>query len=125
MLSKSKKATIPSEIVQRYDDLSSDEQMAVHKGRPGSSSRNAVITKPRKPKSRLKHLAPITPRTWSTCTNLVVPTKRPPLVLNCILGLAAVKTWEQILNKEFEIKRSKVNVGGSSDVRRKGKKKML
>ncbi|GKE03321.1 retrovirus-related pol polyprotein from transposon TNT 1-94 [Tanacetum coccineum] len=115
---KAKKATIPSEIVQWYDDLSSNEQMTVYKGRPGSSSKNAAITKSEKPKPRSKHLAP---RTGSTCTTLVVPTKRPP----CVLGLAAVTTWQQILNKEFGIKRSKEDVGGSSNVRRKGKRKML
>ncbi|GJV93577.1 hypothetical protein Tco_1541390 [Tanacetum coccineum] len=178
---KQKKATIPSEILQWYDDLSSDEQMTVYKGRPGSSSRNAAITKPKKPKSRSKHLAPTThrtrskhlvaitkpeipksrskhlapttprigskhlaaitklekpksrskhlapttPRIGSTCTTLVVPTKSPPQVTNCALGLAAVKTWQQILNKEFRIKKAKEDVGGSSDVRRKGKRKML
>ncbi|GKA52083.1 hypothetical protein Tco_0745279 [Tanacetum coccineum] len=73
------------EIVQWYDDLSSDEVRTVYK----------------------------------------VQTKRPPLVKNSVLGLAAVTTWQQILNKEFEIKRSKENVGGSSNVRRKGKRKML
>ncbi|GKA23605.1 ribonuclease H-like domain-containing protein [Tanacetum coccineum] len=97
-----------------------DEQRTIYKGRPGSSSRNAAITKSEKPKSRLKHLAPTTPKTGSTCTTLVVPTKRPPPVTNCVLGLAAVTTWQQILNKEFGIKRSKEDVGGSSDVRRKG-----
>ncbi|GJX40632.1 hypothetical protein Tco_0255622 [Tanacetum coccineum] len=61
----------------------------------------------------------------STCTTLFVPTKRPPLVTNCVLGIVAVTTRQQILNKEFGIKRSKEDVGGSSDVRRKGKRKML
>nr|GEX15878.1 zinc finger, CCHC-type [Tanacetum cinerariifolium] len=32
----------------------------------------------------------------------------------------AVKTWQQILNKEFGINKSKEDVGGSSDVRREG-----
>ncbi|GJW72024.1 hypothetical protein Tco_0128941 [Tanacetum coccineum] len=120
---KAKKAIISSEIAQWYDDLSSDEQRTVYKGRPGSSSRNATITKHDKPKSRSKHLAPTKPRTWSTCTTLVVPTKMSPLVINCILGLVAVTTWQQILNKEFGIKRSKEDAGGSSNVRRKGKGK--
>ncbi|GJW84016.1 hypothetical protein Tco_0157161 [Tanacetum coccineum] len=39
--------------------------------------------------------------------------------------LAAVTTWQQILNKEFGMKRSKENVRGSSNVRMKGKRKML
>ncbi|GKA21294.1 hypothetical protein Tco_0701283 [Tanacetum coccineum] len=94
-------------IVQWYDDLSSDEQRTVYKGRVGSSSRNAAITKLDKPKSNLKHLAPTIPRTWSTYTTLIVPTKRPPLVTNCVLGLVAVTTWQQIMNREFGIKRSK------------------
>ncbi|GJZ01263.1 hypothetical protein Tco_0519224 [Tanacetum coccineum] len=98
---KAKKATIPSEIVQWYDDLSSDEQRTVYKGRLGSSSKNAAITKLRKLKSR------------------------PPPVTNCILGLAVVTTWQQILNKEFGIKRSKEDVRGSLYVRRKGKRKMM
>ncbi|GJZ27549.1 hypothetical protein Tco_0571802 [Tanacetum coccineum] len=68
---KAKKDSILSEIIQWYDDLSSDEQRTIYK------------------------------------------------------GVEAVKTWQQILNKEFEIKRFKENVGGSSDVRRKGNKKML
>ncbi|GJV42949.1 hypothetical protein Tco_1427485 [Tanacetum coccineum] len=37
----------------------------------------------------------------------------------------SVTTWQQILNKEFGMKRSKENVGGSSNVRMKGKRKML
>ncbi|GKB50795.1 hypothetical protein Tco_0901548 [Tanacetum coccineum] len=36
----------------------------------------------------------------------------------------AVTTWQQILNKEFGMKSSKENVGGSSNVRMKGKRKM-
>ncbi|GKA11035.1 hypothetical protein Tco_0690468 [Tanacetum coccineum] len=82
---KAKKTTIPSEIVQWYDDLSLDEVRTVYK----------------------------------------VQTKRPPPVTNSVLGLAAVTTWQQILNKEFRMKRSKENVGGSSNVRMKGKRKML
>ncbi|GJV34027.1 hypothetical protein Tco_1394427, partial [Tanacetum coccineum] len=97
-----------------------DEHMTVYKGRPRSSSRNAAITKPKKSKSRSKHLAPTTPRTGSTSTTLLVLIKRPPPVMNCALGLAAVKTWQQILNRKFEIKKAKGDVGGSSDVRRKG-----
>ncbi|GJV15496.1 hypothetical protein Tco_1360819 [Tanacetum coccineum] len=97
----------------------------VNKGRAGSSSKNAVITKPDKPKSSSKHFAPTIPRTGSTCTTLVVPTKRPPPVTNCVLCLVAVTTWQQILNKEFRIKISKEDVGGSLDVRRKGKRKMM
>ncbi|GJT18931.1 hypothetical protein Tco_0877637 [Tanacetum coccineum] len=107
---KAKKTTIPSEIVQWYDDLSSDEVRTVYKGRRGSSFSNAAITKPKKPKSRSKHLAPTTPRTGSTCTTVVVQTKRPPPVTNSVLGLAAVTTWQQILNKEFGMKSSKENV---------------
>ncbi|GJR02191.1 hypothetical protein Tco_0525175 [Tanacetum coccineum] len=105
------------------------------KGRPRSSFKNAAIcatlvvpTKRSKhlvPKSRSKCLAPTTPRTWSTCTTVIFLIKWPPLVTNYALGLAAVKTWQQILNKEFGIKKAKENVGGSSDVRRKGKRKML
>ncbi|GJV38663.1 hypothetical protein Tco_1411140 [Tanacetum coccineum] len=72
---KAKKATIPSDNVQWYDDLSLDEQRIVYKGRRGSSFRNAAIKKPEKPKSKSKHLAPTTPRTWSTYTTLVIPTK--------------------------------------------------
>ncbi|GKD73068.1 hypothetical protein Tco_1331350 [Tanacetum coccineum] len=102
-----------------------DEERTVYKGTRGSSFRNAAIIKQKKPKSRSKHLAPTTPRTGSTCTTFVVQTKRPPPVMNSILGLAAVTTWQQILNKKFRIKRSKENVGGSSNVRRKGKRKML
>ncbi|GJR26869.1 hypothetical protein Tco_1103101 [Tanacetum coccineum] len=52
-------------------------------------------------------------------------TKRPPPVTSSVLGLAAVTTWQQILNKEFGMKSSKENVGGSSNVRMKGKRKML
>ncbi|GKB38520.1 hypothetical protein Tco_0883462, partial [Tanacetum coccineum] len=62
-------------------------------GRLGSSFRNAAITKPGKPKSRSKHLAPTT-RTGSTWTTLVVPTKMPHPVMNCVLGLAVVTTWQ-------------------------------
>ncbi|GKB06715.1 hypothetical protein Tco_0834948 [Tanacetum coccineum] len=77
------------------------EHRTVCKGRPGSSSRNAAITKPKKPKSRSKDLAPTIPRTGSTSTTLLVLTKRPPPMMNYALGLAAVKTWQQILNMEF------------------------
>ncbi|GJZ93837.1 hypothetical protein Tco_0666040 [Tanacetum coccineum] len=89
----SKKPTIPSAIVQWYDDLCSDDHMTIYKG--------------------------------STCTTLVVPTKKPPLVTNCVLGLAVVTTWQRILNKQFGIICSKEDVGGSSNVRSKGKRKML
>nr|GEW88428.1 hypothetical protein [Tanacetum cinerariifolium] len=119
------KMVMKREIVHWYDDLSSDEVRTVYKDRRGSSFRNAAITKPKKPKSRSKHLAPRTPRTGSTCTTVVVQTKRPPPVTNSILGLAAVTTWQQILNKEFGMKISKENVRGSSNVRMKGKRKML
>ncbi|GJY20922.1 hypothetical protein Tco_0393488 [Tanacetum coccineum] len=84
--------------------------------RRGSSFRNAAITKPEKTKSRSKHLAPTT-RTGSICTTLVVPNKRPPPVMNCVLGLAVVTTWQQILNNEFGIISSEQDVGGSSNVR--------
>ncbi|GJS15717.1 hypothetical protein Tco_0410189 [Tanacetum coccineum] len=97
---EAKKATISSEIIQWYNDLCLDDQRTIYKGRRGSSFRNATITQPEKPKSRSKHFAPTT-RTGSTYTTLVVPTKRPPPVTNCVLGLAAVTTWQRILNKEF------------------------
>ncbi|GJS49490.1 hypothetical protein Tco_0599611 [Tanacetum coccineum] len=111
-------------VLKWYDDLSSDDQMTIYKGRQGSSFKNAAITKPENPKSRPKHLVPTT-RTWSTCTTLVVPTKRPPPVTNCVLGLAAVITWQRILNKEFVIISLKEDVGRSSNVRSKGKRKMM
>ncbi|GJV99351.1 hypothetical protein Tco_1554603 [Tanacetum coccineum] len=112
-------------VLKWYDDLCLDEQRTVYNGRAGSSSRNATTTKREKPKSSSKHLAPTTPRTGSTSTTLFVPIKRPPPVTNYALGLAAVKTWQQIPNKKFGIKKAKEDVGGSSDVRRKGKRKML
>ncbi|GKC05097.1 hypothetical protein Tco_0996707 [Tanacetum coccineum] len=98
-------------LLKWYDDLSSDEQRTVYKGRLETSSRNTSITKPEKPKSRSKHLAPTTPRIGSTSTTLLVPAKRSPPVMNCALGLIAVKTWQQILNKEFRIKKDKEDVG--------------
>ncbi|GKA92928.1 hypothetical protein Tco_0814853, partial [Tanacetum coccineum] len=127
------------------DTFSSDstlEQKKASKGKPGSRSTQAEkksfdgkqgsssakakkATIPLEIVQWSKHLAPTTPRTGSTCITLVVPTKRQPPVTNCVLGLAAVTTWQQILNKEFRIKKAKENVGGSSDVRRKGKRKML
>nr|GEW49491.1 hypothetical protein [Tanacetum cinerariifolium] len=115
---KAKKSTILSEIVQWYDDLCLDDQRTIYKGRRGSSFRNEAITKPEKPKSGSKHLAPTT-RTWLTCTTLVVPTKRPPPVTNCVVGLAAVTTWQRIQNKEFGIISLKEAVGGSLNVRSK------
>ncbi|GKE65167.1 hypothetical protein Tco_1519328, partial [Tanacetum coccineum] len=48
-----------------------------------------------------------------------VQTKRPPPVMNSILGLAAFTTWQQILNKEFGLKSSKENIRGSSNVKMK------
>nr|GEY71774.1 hypothetical protein [Tanacetum cinerariifolium] len=119
-----KKPTISSEIIQWYDDLCSDDQRTIYKGRRGSSFRNTTITKLEKPKSRSKHLAPTT-RTGSTFTTLVVPTKMPPPVTNYVLGLATVTTWQRISNKEFGIISLKEDVGGSSNVRSKGKRKML
>ncbi|GKF95022.1 hypothetical protein Tco_0284722, partial [Tanacetum coccineum] len=56
---------------------------------------------------------------------LLVPTKRPPPIRNCILGLSAVRTWALILNKEFGIRKPKEDVGASADVARKGKRKMV
>ncbi|GJR98022.1 hypothetical protein Tco_0270196 [Tanacetum coccineum] len=94
------------------------------KGKPWSSSTSAATTKLENPKSRSrskhllvekisssKHLAPRTPKIGSTSTTLHVPTKRPPPVRNYALGLATVKTWQQILNKEFKIKKAKKDVG--------------
>ncbi|GJY41986.1 hypothetical protein Tco_0429256 [Tanacetum coccineum] len=57
-------------------------------------------------------------------STLLVPTKRPPQIRNCILGLSAVKTWALIVNKEFEIRKPE-DVRSSADVARKGKKKMV
>nr|GEY09638.1 hypothetical protein [Tanacetum cinerariifolium] len=119
--SKSKLGSRSTEAKKTFND----KQRTVYKGRPGSSSRNAAIIKYEKPKSRSKHLVPTTPGTGSTCTTLVVQTKRPPPVANYVLGLVAVTTWQQIMNKEFKIRRSKEDVGGSSYVRRKGKRNIL
>ncbi|GKE36801.1 hypothetical protein Tco_1460206 [Tanacetum coccineum] len=117
--------TCSSDSTWEQKKASKDEVRIVYKGRRGSSFSNAAITKPKKPKSRSKHLAPTTPRTGSTCTTVIVQTKRLPPVTNSVLGLAAVTTWQQILNKEFGMKSSKENVEGSSNVRMKGKRKML
>ncbi|GJV23086.1 hypothetical protein Tco_1375781 [Tanacetum coccineum] len=124
-LKSSSKDTCSFDSTWEQKKASKDEQRTIYKGRPGSSTGNAAIIKLDKPKSRLKHLAPTTPRTGSTCTTLIVPTKMPPPVTNFFLGLVVVTTWQQILNKEFGIKRSKEDVDRSSDVRRKGERKML
>ncbi|GJS79267.1 hypothetical protein Tco_0729148 [Tanacetum coccineum] len=63
LLIKSSDDTLKSSSEDTYD------QRTIYKGRRGSSFRNATITKPEKPKSRSKHLAP-TPRTGSACTTL-------------------------------------------------------
>ncbi|GJZ44843.1 hypothetical protein Tco_0592439 [Tanacetum coccineum] len=52
---------------------------------------------------------------------LLVLTKRPPLIRNCILGLLAVRNWGLILNKEFGIRKPKEDVESSTDVAGKGK----
>ncbi|GKB07544.1 hypothetical protein Tco_0835828 [Tanacetum coccineum] len=93
-LKSSSEDTCSSDSTCEHKKASKDEQRTVYKGRPGLSSRNAAITKAEKPKSRSKHLAPTTPRIGSTSTTLLVPTKRPPLVTNCALGFASVKTWQ-------------------------------
>ncbi|GKB34919.1 hypothetical protein Tco_0879861, partial [Tanacetum coccineum] len=55
----------------------------------------------------------------------VVEAKNPPPVRNCILGLASVKTWQQIMQKEFGIKKGNGDVGATKDATRKGKSKMV
>ncbi|GJW59077.1 hypothetical protein Tco_0105808 [Tanacetum coccineum] len=56
---------------------------------------------------------------------LLVSTKRPPPIRNCILGLSVVRNWGLILNKEFGIRKPKEDVGSSADVAKKGKRKMV
>ncbi|GKC56573.1 hypothetical protein Tco_1084171 [Tanacetum coccineum] len=58
-------------------------------------------------------------------STLLVPTKRPPQIRNCILGFSAMKTWALIVNKEFGIRKPKEDAGVSADVARKGKRKMV
>ncbi|GKB53665.1 hypothetical protein Tco_0904418 [Tanacetum coccineum] len=72
-----------------------------------------------------KHKLQVQERETSAINRAFFQTKRPPSVTNSVLGLATVTTWKQILNKEFGMKRSKENIGGSSNVRMKGKRKML
>ncbi|GKE22695.1 hypothetical protein Tco_1434207, partial [Tanacetum coccineum] len=101
-----------------YDDLSSDEKRIVFKDKSGSSStslsskhlasRTHSNSNPYQAKLRSSSKdvqANVGARAVSL--NLLVPTKRPHPVWNCALGLAVVKTWAQILNKEFGIKNPK------------------
>ncbi|GJX39541.1 hypothetical protein Tco_0252844, partial [Tanacetum coccineum] len=138
ILKSSSEDTCSSDATWEQKKASKDEHRTVYKCRPRSSSTSAATIKLEKPKSRSmskhllveklfssKHLAPRTPRIRSTSTTLLALAKRPPPVRNFALGLAAVKTWQQILNKEFGIKKVKEDVGGSSDVSRKGKRKIL
>ncbi|GJT99513.1 hypothetical protein Tco_1109852 [Tanacetum coccineum] len=107
------------------DTCSSDcswEQKKASKGKPWSRSTQAekkllMVNKGQALQKQKKLL--LNQRLYSGLT------KRSPPVTNCVLGLAAVTTWQQILNKEFGIKISKEDVRGSSNVRRKDKRKML
>ncbi|GJS47689.1 hypothetical protein Tco_0597810 [Tanacetum coccineum] len=56
---------------------------------------------------------------------LLVPTKKPFPIMNCILGLSAERIRGLILNKEFGIRKPKEYVGASTYVTRKGKRKMV
>ncbi|GJX51264.1 hypothetical protein Tco_0278109 [Tanacetum coccineum] len=52
--------------------------------------------------------------------------KRSEPIRNCIIGLANNKTWEMIVNKEFEVKKEEVKdqVKESKEQVKKGKRKM-
>ncbi|GJQ88987.1 hypothetical protein Tco_0000126, partial [Tanacetum coccineum] len=56
---------------------------------------------------------------------LLVPTKKPLPIMNCILGLLAVRIRGLILNKEFGIRKPKEVVIESANVTSKGKRKMV
>ncbi|GJT50326.1 hypothetical protein Tco_0976483 [Tanacetum coccineum] len=109
------------------EDSSSDDYMTVFKGKTGSSSNLSKA----KTRSSSKHLTTsarskkvyVGASAWSK--TLLIPTKRPPLIRSCILGLVAVSTYAKILNKEFGIRKTKDDVAASVDVARKGKRKMV
>ncbi|GJY26084.1 hypothetical protein Tco_0400810 [Tanacetum coccineum] len=54
-------------------------------------------------------------------STLLVATKRPPPMRNYTLGIAVVKTWKQILNKKFRIKKPKEMLEQLKMLPRKGK----
>ncbi|GJT43464.1 hypothetical protein Tco_0952179 [Tanacetum coccineum] len=54
-----------------------------------------------------------------------IDAKRPPLVRNYILGLASLRTWQQIMQKDFGIKSSNKHVAASQEGTSKGKRKMV
>ncbi|GKC29734.1 hypothetical protein Tco_1037028 [Tanacetum coccineum] len=58
-------------------------------------------------------------------STLLVATKRPPPMRNYALGIVVAKTWKQILNKKFGIKKYKGDVEATKDVTKKGKRKMV
>ncbi|GJT40758.1 hypothetical protein Tco_0940623 [Tanacetum coccineum] len=55
----------------------------------------------------------------------VVDAKRPPPVRNCILGLASLRTWQKIMQKDFGIKNANQHVAASQEGTSKGKRKMV
>ncbi|GJV51246.1 hypothetical protein Tco_1446987 [Tanacetum coccineum] len=119
------------------EDSSFDDHMIVFKGKTGSSSKLSKAKTRSSSKSilakkatRSKHLIASegSKKAYvraSARSKTLLPTKRPPLTRNFILGLAAVSTYAKILNKEFGIRNPKDDVAASADVARKEKKKMV
>nr|GEY23935.1 hypothetical protein [Tanacetum cinerariifolium] len=56
---------------------------------------------------------------------LIVPTKRPHPIRNCILRLASMSTYAKILYKDFGIRNPKDDVAASADVSMKGNMKIV
>ncbi|GJY98716.1 hypothetical protein Tco_0516146, partial [Tanacetum coccineum] len=104
--SKSTK-TKPFKDLKFFDDSSSDDE--------GSCSKGVVRGKPVESDVELKVV--LVPN--------AVDAKRPPSVRNCILGLASLRTWQQIVQKDFGIKNANQHVAASQEGTSKGKRKMV
>ncbi|GJU25300.1 hypothetical protein Tco_1163921 [Tanacetum coccineum] len=108
-------------------DSSSDDHNTIFTGKTWSSSKYSKA----KTRSSFKHLTAsarskkVNVGASAGSKTLLVPSKRPPPIRNCILGLAAVSTYTKILNKEFGIGKPKDDVATTNDVASKGKKKMV
>ncbi|GJZ98555.1 hypothetical protein Tco_0671008 [Tanacetum coccineum] len=109
------------------EDSSSDDHNTIFNGKTWSSSKYSKA----KTRSSFKHLT-ASARSKKTdvgasagSKTLLVPSKSPPPIRNCILGLAKVSTYTKILNKEFGIGKPKDDVATIKDVASKRKRKMV
>ncbi|GJX36802.1 transposase, MuDR, MULE transposase domain protein [Tanacetum coccineum] len=130
--------TKPFKDLKFFDDSSSDDECNVFRGKPGRTSvyskgnKHSVSKKGSCLKKGSCSKAVVRGKPVESDVELkvvsvpdAVDAKRPPPVRNCILGLASLTTWQQIMQKDFVIKNANQHVAASQEGTSKGKRKMV